>query len=478
MKRTISMLLLVALLLAAMPAQALTWFPEGYVLHRDPFCEHKGFDLDSCYEPSLDMPLTLVQSATDYLLCQHCCGLLPEEADVFVDRWYYNPDGGVRLHADPDCVTISKKYLPLTTWLTADDPAWTEYTLCNICSADSKVIGYPLDSILWNSTAAEKAALLPGVWTQPSKNAITQEEACRIAREHVRLYSSAEVHSALPMHYDLVSYRKNTRETWKVLVTTTLLHPICMVYIDALTGEVFTTRLSKEYSDAASDAAPNQLTAVSPAQVEITRPDVNFHQAADGRVLGNLSAGDVLTWLGEVRVGDAMWYNVTSPELGHGCVHAAYARPVHVGQVLGAAASPLTENLLDYCTALHRYQIETGFLMMTSSGRYVLSSEPSTYTDQALIDLARLMLAHTLVPPSQEAVVLTDPTANPADQIRAASAILRVHYGTDMLPEISTESMVCYAGVHPADWHTSLGYMPQEKERLEYVFRSVESSFQ
>jgi len=38
-----------------------------------------------------------------------------------------------------------------------------------------------------------------------------------------------------------------------VVVSTPLLHPVCIVHIDALTGEVLGGQLSREYSDRAVD---------------------------------------------------------------------------------------------------------------------------------------------------------------------------------------------------------------------------------
>lgn len=68
--------------------------------------------------------------------------LLPLSA--LADGLYYiNPDGGVRYHADPNCASISAKYLPLTCALTQTEAEEAGYRVCSFCYVDEEAGAVP-----------------------------------------------------------------------------------------------------------------------------------------------------------------------------------------------------------------------------------------------------------------------------------------------------------------------------------------------
>lgn len=60
---------------------------------------------------------------------------------------YFNPDGGSRYHADMNCPSASRKYLPFAGELTyreLDDPAYAALLPCLVCYAPERSAGGPL----------------------------------------------------------------------------------------------------------------------------------------------------------------------------------------------------------------------------------------------------------------------------------------------------------------------------------------------
>lgn len=54
---------------------------------------------------------------------------------------YWNPDGGTRYHADPNCASISSRYLPLTdsfTYSQLTEEAYLNLTPCHHCGAPDR----------------------------------------------------------------------------------------------------------------------------------------------------------------------------------------------------------------------------------------------------------------------------------------------------------------------------------------------------
>jgi len=156
--------------------------PEGGAkLHADPFC------------PSVSvkyLPLTPVpEGAGEYTPCNICWiqfaipekeEEIPAPAEEVV--WYYNPDGGVYRHGDPNCVTISQKYLPLTATFKDGDEAFAHLKDCNFCVYQGgNSVG---QDCLYLKSLAVKAAAQPGVWGMPEDthvHADVAEETALIA---------------------------------------------------------------------------------------------------------------------------------------------------------------------------------------------------------------------------------------------------------------------------------------------------------
>lgn len=246
MKRLISLMLLM-MLLTSLPAQAATWFDDGEKLHRDPFCMEAAFSFSSFYTPSLEFT-TEEEARAHGAVCECCTALVVpvEGADAPV-VWYYNPDGGKYLHRDAECASVKKKYTPMTGSYVAESPDWMPENPCNVCGIPNLVLRSPSDTRGSNADDLEKAELLPGVWTLPSENAIPQERVIEITNAYLKTLLPEKQYTCTIAHYDQVS-PEEARETWKVVVTTLLRHPVCIVYVDALTGEVYHRQMAAEYT--------------------------------------------------------------------------------------------------------------------------------------------------------------------------------------------------------------------------------------
>ena len=245
MKRLLSLMLFL-MLLPSLPAQAATWFDDGEKLHRDPFCMEALFSFSSFYTPSLEFA-SVADARAHGTVCECCTALVApaDEADAPV-VWYRNPNGGEYLHRDPECVSVSRKYTPMTEEITADRPDWMPENPCNVCGIPDAVLRSPSDTRGNNADDAEKAKLLPGVWTLPSENAISKEKVIEIVNAYLKTLLPEKQYGGLIAHYDQGS-PEDTRETWKFVVTTLLRHPVCIVYVDALTGEIYHHQMAAEY---------------------------------------------------------------------------------------------------------------------------------------------------------------------------------------------------------------------------------------
>lgn len=245
MKRFVSLILLFTLL-TSLPAQAATWFDDGEKLHRDPFCVEAAFSFSSFYTPSLEFASEEAARAHG-TLCEVCPTLVTpvEGADAPV-VWYYNPDGGKYLHRDAECASVSKKYTPMTGSHVAESPSWWPENPCSFCAFAQQVLLGPADFFGWNATPTEKAAFLPGVWTLPSEEAIHYSTAASAATDFLLTLRPQETYAMSVAHYDQGGPDK-PRATFKVIVTTLLRHPVCIVYVDALTGEVYHHQMAAEY---------------------------------------------------------------------------------------------------------------------------------------------------------------------------------------------------------------------------------------
>ena len=169
---------------------------------------------------------------------------------------WFGEENGHRLHRDPFCKS---------RWLSTPNPFACvfdyenaqavynsgEWLVCSDCYTDS--FASPKEpfpesfSDIWNASLEEKALMLPGVWTLPSEQAISAEEAyqtakvCAATNPELSRYLNADAMCTVSIfHYDAAGkHAMEQRETYKVLVTTPLREPISVILIDALSGEVY-----------------------------------------------------------------------------------------------------------------------------------------------------------------------------------------------------------------------------------------------
>ena len=255
MMKRLSMITLLLVVLA-LPAQAETWFPDvsGTLIHRDPFCSERLFTMESFVLPAIQVSPVDIIPADDsttareirtanasYAVCPHCDGPsveVPESTGL-----YYNPAGGTKLHRNPDCPSVARKYKPMRNINEAIGPIPQEH--CNFCGP--RFMTSPADIYGWNATPEEKALILPGVWTVPSEEAIHYSAAADAAYEFLlsRLPKPREYYAMSVAHYDQVA-PDTPRATYKVIVTSAFRSPVGIVYVDALTGEVFQHHIAVE----------------------------------------------------------------------------------------------------------------------------------------------------------------------------------------------------------------------------------------
>lgn len=237
MKRFFLLILTVILLLAALPAHAhILYFPEGTTLHRDPLCPHVSLTTDYFYaETVLIESFEALSDDAHFAPCEHCQYPLLETTSVDTPL-YYNPDGGSRFHYDQECPMVSEKSRPLTPL-----PAEIGNLLpCVFCRPLSGYILLQLaDTTLWNASIEEKAQLLPGIWTLPGSKALPVDAACTAARAYLAEHFPDEICTITAMHYDDGLNPGDGHETYRLLATTALHRPLCIISVDALTGDIY-----------------------------------------------------------------------------------------------------------------------------------------------------------------------------------------------------------------------------------------------
>ena len=257
MKRLLPLL---AALLLALPARADTWFPatSGTFIHRDPFCMERGLSLEDYVLPAVQVsPSEIIPGYISpnrdysemqidtanggYAVCPHC--YVPTVEIPVESELYYNPDGGEMLHHDPECPSVSAKYLPMTNIKDATGPI--PQGTCNFCGP--RFMYSAADNRVWGASLEEKAKFLPGVWTLPSEYAITPAAAASIARDQVVSHLPEDVYTLNVMHYDYGYDVGDGQETYKVLITTALQEPVRLLLIDAVSGEIYAIARSTEH---------------------------------------------------------------------------------------------------------------------------------------------------------------------------------------------------------------------------------------
>lgn len=467
MMKRLSMITLLLVVLA-LPAQAATFFPDGNTLHRDPFCVHHPLSLESCFAQTLDFTNEQAQAA-GYLLCTHCTLEDSASAAETADVWYYNPNGGSFLHRDPACPSVSQKYRPMLTVTNQTDPASIPDKICSFCSGAGRLqLSHLLAAPVWDETPENKAKYLPGVWTLPSADAITQEKAIAIGKAEAHQYSGKSIHSALAAHYDH-DPQGNPRESWYVLVTTVLQHPVCLVHIDALSGVVYSTIVAEEFASPAIETGSSQI--------EILADRVNFREEPHGEIIGKVNQGDVLTLRGEVLSGLNLWYCAESPEFGEGYVLASFAQIVHDGKLRGNG-SPLTEQLLAYYADLRRLQIANGYLIPDGQGNFVIARDQSIQREAHKVQVALLMYEHSIIGADSDREKLLDPSIPSAEKEEIARRILTTHYGVHDLFFLISNGDWVMPGIYTVDWHSNEMPTSQERLRQDAVRQAVDQDFQ
>ena len=236
--------LILLLICLAIPAEAAIWFPEqdGVRLHRDPFCMDSSL-FDGLYADAVEYATAQDASTDGRIICQTCYVEISQPVSP-AEIYYFQPGGEAYLHTDPNCTAVSSGYPPLSGSVWWEDADWNQYKACPVCTV-GHIAALPNACSAWNGTLEEKARLLPGIWTVPSEQAVSQDAALESARAFVQ--KNEEVMRRFPdglftsclLHYDTGEKSSIQRETYRVVVTTPLREPVCQVYVDALTGETY-----------------------------------------------------------------------------------------------------------------------------------------------------------------------------------------------------------------------------------------------
>ncbi|MBR4082273.1 MAG: hypothetical protein IKK21_10860 [Clostridia bacterium] len=178
MRKFLLLLMCLVCLCAAANADGLYFInPEGgTMLHADPFCPSVSVKF---------LPLTPIpEDAGEFVPC-HTCWIqfaIPEKdesaeaAEPAETVWYYNPDGGIYRHSDPNCKTIHSRYLPLTGTFTEGDPDFDHLKTCVFCGYETSEETVYQDCLYMKSLAI-KAASQPGVWGMPEASHVHADVA-------------------------------------------------------------------------------------------------------------------------------------------------------------------------------------------------------------------------------------------------------------------------------------------------------------
>ncbi len=217
-------------------------------------------------------------------------------------------------------------------------------------------------------------------------------------------------------------------------------------------------------------------------EVEATWQHVNVRQTPGGKVITRVNYGDVLAGLDEVYADDGLWYQIHSDQFGDGYISADFARPVwnrvYLYQEQMTGVNHVTDNMIDYLSELNAYLYEHGFCRWDAE-EGCLSVVPIGQiqsTPENAMDLACMLLRHGMLVENEQTAVLLDPQAEDSERAQAASTILKKHYGTDDLGEITYRGNVA-TGFHPSDWHTPDMASNEDISRLRTMLDQVNERF-
>lgn len=209
-------------------------------------------------------------------------------------------------------------------------------------------------------------------------------------------------------------------------------------------------------------------------EAEIIYERVLLRTHPGGTVLGHMDEGDRVQLLEETYViteepDGGLWYRVEHPTHGKGYVYGRYARPLGLGEAAEGASPAVTEGLLAYLGDLYRFQAEAGFLALAEGKHYhVLTWDTAVDTPANRLAVARLLHDHGLVVPNDAYSPVWDDAAPAEVRLAAAQALLKNHYGTDVLWEIfGRAGSNASVWVDDSDWHWPLKATAEDRTLLE-----------
>jgi len=214
--------------------------------------------------------------------------------------------------------------------------------------------------------------------------------------------------------------------------------------------------------------------AVLSDQIQIVWHDVNFRKSPGGKVLGRLQGGEILDCIDETQFNGQLWYHARSSEYGEGYVICTFAKPVwnnlHYWP-LNDDEDIITDNMVLYEYWMGSYQLDHGLSIVEEVGSdRMLSIAPmsvrgdmSVVPDDAKIQIAVKLFEYGFICKNDAYNELIDDTKSLEARNWIASSVLKNHYGTDDIWEITVRTSIALF-IHVNDLHTE--GQPSGRDRM------------
>lgn len=238
----------------------------------------------------------------------------------------------------------------------------------------------------------------------------------------------------------------------------------------------------KQFSTANNDKDDDTTIygSILPRNLLVIWDSVNFRMEPEGKVVDRLEYGEVLLWIDEFHTEEELWYHTISKQHGEGYVMAKYLAPIINSESISQLAndSPLNDNLLDFYTKYYLLQIKYGFLIPDKANTNLIYSwDDSIDFDNALVELAKLLDEHCLIPLTEESYLLYKETETLYQRIDVAKRIIKEHYGTDILWDIFARSTIGGSDIQYEDWHSPIIPDSEDKVKLEMVRNAIKREY-
>ena len=193
--------------------------------------------------------------------------------------------------------------------------------------------------------------------------------------------------------------------------------------------------------------------------VEIHYPNVNIRETPGGKPVGRLSGGEVLPAVEETWANGQLWYHVKTEQYGDGYVSGEFARPIYAEERIFDPENPtnadyITENVAAFYTSLLRWLYTYDYCYWDADEQGPNFRVHHMVGDESVVrpihkwEIAFMLARYGLLVENGMTAVIRDTDAPSETKMKAASTVLKNHFGTDDIWDILLSQLLLDSEAH------------------------------